>query len=115
MDIKDKVGKLIDQYSGERLWKETVMLAVKTNPTIAREVDWVIQDNKQTRAELVDQKFATNESNSMRLGLRMPTSVSELLAVVDPESFPYPAGEDGIKVVRKLAKTFPEFTIPEKL
>ena len=36
--LKDEVGKLVDKYSGPTLWKEAVYLAVKSNPTIAKDV-----------------------------------------------------------------------------
>ena len=108
--LKEQIGKLVDKYSGPQLWKESVYLAVKSNPTIANQVLEVIKDNKITREELINEHGA-NESGSMRLGLRMPIVVEDILCVVDPENFPVQNGKHGEKITAKLAKTFPEFAI----
>ena len=108
--LKEQVGRLVDKYSGPQLWREAVYLAVKSNPTIAQQVLGVIRDNKITREELKNE-YATNESESMRLGLRMPVVVEDILCVVDPDNFPIQNGKQGAKITAKLAKTFPEFAI----
>lgn len=108
--LKDEIGKLVDKYSGPELWKESVYLAVKSNPTIAKQVLEVIKDNKITRSELINEHGA-NESGSMRLGMRMPVVVEDILCVVDPENFPIQNGKHGEKITAKLAKAFPEFAI----
>lgn len=108
--LKDQISKLVDKYSGPTLWKESVYLAVKSNPTIAKDVLAVIKDNKITRAELLNEHGA-NKSGSMRLGMRMPTVVEDILCVVDPDNFPIKNGKQGEKITAKLAKTFPEFAL----
>jgi len=108
--LKDQIGKLVDKYSGPELWKESVYLAVKSNPTIAKQVLEVIKDNKITRDELINEHGA-NETGSMRLGMRMPVVVEDILCVVDPENFPIQNGKHGEKITVKLAKAFPEFAI----
>jgi hypothetical protein len=108
--LKDQIGKLVDKYSGPELWKESVYLAVKSNPTIAKQVLEVIKDNKITRDELINEHGA-NETGSMRLGMRMPIVVEDILCVVDPENFPIQNGKHGEKITAKLAKAFPEFAI----
>ena len=108
--LKDEVGKLVDKYSGPALWKEAVYLAVKTNPTIAKDVLAIIKDNKVTRAELKN-KYGANDTQSMRLGLRMPVVVEDILSVVDPDNFPVRNGKQGEKITAQLAKTFPEFSL----
>jgi hypothetical protein len=108
--LKDQISKLVDKYSGPELWKESVYLAVKSNPTIATQVLEVIKDNKITREELTNEHGA-NESGSMRLGLRMPVVVEDILCVVDPENFPVQNSKHGEKITAKLAKAFPEFAI----
>jgi hypothetical protein len=108
--LKDQISKLVDKYSGPELWKESVYLAVKSNPTIATQVLEVIKDNKITREELINEHGA-NESGSMRLGLRMPIVVEDILCVVDPENFPVQNSKHGEKITAKLAKAFPEFAI----
>jgi hypothetical protein len=112
--LKDQISSLIDQYTGEQLWQQSIRLAVKGNPDIAKEVLGVIQDNKITRNELLDQAFATNTTNSMRLGLRMPAIVEDILCVVDPYNFPMKNGKQGTKIAQKLARAFPEFAIAAK-
>lgn len=112
--LKEQIASLIDQYTGIQLWQQSVRLAVKGNPDIAKEVLGVIQDNKKTREELFDQTFATNTTNSMRLGLRMPAIVEDILCVVDPDNFPVQNGKHGEKITRKLAQAFPEFAIAAK-
>jgi len=108
--LKDEIGKLVDKYSGPELWKESVYLAVKSNPTIARDVLAIIKDNKETR-EALKSEHGANESGSMRLGMRMPVVVEDILCVVDPENFPIQNGKHGEKITAKLAKAFPEFAI----
>lgn len=112
--LKEQISSLIDKYTGEQLWQQSVRLAVKGNPDIAKEVLGVIQDNKVTRAQLFDQKFAANTTDTMRLGLRMPAIVEDILCVVDPENFPVQNGKHGEKITKKLAKAFPEFAIASK-
>jgi hypothetical protein len=112
--LKEQIASLIDQYTGVQLWQQSIRLAVKGNPDIAKEVLGVIQDNKITRNELLDQAFATNTTNSMRLGLRMPAIVEDILCVVDPYNFPMKNGKQGEKIAQKLAKAFPEFAIAAK-
>ena len=108
--LKDDISKLVDKYSGPELWKESVYLAVKSNPEIAKEVLAIIKDNKATREGLLNEHGA-NESGSMRLGLRMHVVVEDILSVVDPENFPVQNTKHGEKITAKLAKTFPEFAI----
>jgi len=108
--LKDQISKLVDKYSGPELWKQSVYLAVKSNPTIANQVLEVIKDNKITRAELLNEHGA-NKSGSMRLGMRMPVVVEDILSVVDPDNFPIQNGKHGEKITAKLAKAFPEFAI----
>lgn len=108
--LKDQISKLVDKYSGPTLWKESVYLAVKSNPTIAKEVLGIIKDNKITREELLNEHGA-NESGSMRLGLRMPVVVEDILSVVDPDNFPVKNSKEGEKITHQLAKAFPEFAI----
>ena len=108
--LKDDIGKLIDKYNGPQLWQESVKLAVKSNPKIAQEVLAIIKDNKITRAEL-NNEHGANESGSMRLGLRMPVVVEDILSVVDPDNFPIKNNKHGEEITHKLAKAFPEFAI----
>jgi hypothetical protein len=108
--LKDQVGKLVDKYSGPALWKEAVHLAVKTNPTIAKDVLAIIKDNKVTR-ESLHNEYGANTTQSMRLGLRMPVVVEDILSVVDPDNFPVRNGKHGEKITAQLAKAFPEFAI----
>jgi hypothetical protein len=108
--LKDEIGKLIDKYNGEQLWQESVRLAVKSNPKIAQEVLAIIRDNKVTRETLLNEHGA-NESGSMRLGLRMPVVVEDILSVVDPDNFPVKNNKHGEVITHKLAKAFPEFAL----
>ena len=112
--LKDEIGKLIDNYNGIQLWQESVKLAIKSNPTIAKDILGIIKDNKITRSEMIDPKFGTNQSQTMRLALRMPTVVEDILSVVDPDNFPMKNGKEGEAITRKLAKAFPEFSLAEK-
>lgn len=113
-DLKKKISKLIDTKSGPDLWREAVYEAVKNNPTIAQEVNLVIKDNKARRALLADQKYGTNETGSMRYGMRMPFSVEAILAIVDPDRFPMTNENNYKKTMKDLRKVFPEFTISER-
>lgn len=114
-NLKHKIDKLIDTKTGPDLWREAVYEAVKSNPTIAAEVNYVIKDNRITRDELKDAKFGTNDTGSMRFGLRMPFSVEAILQAVDPDHFPM-TNENGYKkTIKQLSKTFPEFVIPDKI
>jgi hypothetical protein len=108
--LKDDIGKLIDKYSGPQLWQESVKLAIKSNPKIAQEILAIIRDNKITRAELNNQ-YGANESGTMRLGMRMPVVVEDILSVVDPDNFPVKNNKHGEAITHKLAKAFPEFAI----
>jgi hypothetical protein len=108
--LKDEIGKLIDKYSGPQLWQESVKLAIKSNPKIAQEVLAIIRDNKVTRETLLNE-YGANESGSMRLGLRMPVVVEDILSVVDPDNFPVKNNKHGEVITHKLAKAFPEFAI----
>lgn len=108
--LKNEISKLIDKYDGPQLWQESVRLAVKSNPKIAQEVLAIIKDNKITRAEL-NNKHGANESGTMRLGLRMPVVVEDILSVVDPDNFPVKSNKHGEVITHKLAKAFPEFAI----
>lgn len=108
--LKDNISKLIDKYDGPQLWQQSVRLAVKSNPKIAQEVLAIIRDNKITRAEL-NNKYGANKSGTMRLGLRMPIVVEDILSVVDPDNFPVKNNKHGEVITHKLAKAFPEFAI----
>lgn len=113
--LKARIDKLVESKSGADLWKEAVYTAVKYNPTIAQEVNAVIKDNRAVRADLKDTKFATNDTGSMRYGLRMPFSVEAILQAVDPDHFPM-TNENGYKkTIKKLERIFPEFLIAEKM
>lgn len=113
-DLRKKISKLIDSKSGPDLWREAVYEAVRHNPTIANEVNLVIKDNRLRRATLADQKFGTNETGSLRYGLRMPFCVEAILATVDPDKFPMDNNNGYKKTIKDLRKTFPEFTIAER-
>lgn len=108
--LKDEVGKLVDKYVGPQLWSEAVRLAVKSNSTIGKEVLAIIKDNKKTRDNLINE-FGVGGTNNMRLGMRIPVVVEDILCVVDPDNFPIKNGKHGEKITLKLAKTFPEFVI----
>lgn len=114
--LKEQISKLIDKYSGEKLWNEAVRLAIKTNPTIAKETYSVIQDVKQEREALIDPTFGVSKDKTMRAGIRMPVSLDNILIAVDPDNFPMNQLEikEQEKVMKKLIKTFPEFAIPQK-
>lgn len=114
--LKQQIGRLIDKYEGETLWLEAVKLAIKTNPTIAKEALLVIRDVKDERSALIDPVFGVSQDKSMRAGLRMPVSLDNILEVVDPENFPINQHEPKHqqKILNKLVKTFPEFALAQK-
>lgn len=112
--LKKEIDRLIEKKTGPELWKEAVYTAVRHNPTIAEEVSRTIKDNREQRELLDDKKFATNQTGSMRYGLRMPFSVEAILAAVDPDHFPMNNSNGYKKTMRQLRKIFPEFSISEK-
>lgn len=114
--LKEQISRLIDKYDGEKLWLESIRMAIRTNPAIARETLSVIRDIKEERKTLVDPVFGVSKDKTMRAGIRMPTSLDNILIAVDPDTFPVnklEPKEQG-KVLKKLIKTFPEFTLAEK-
>lgn len=113
--LKKQIDRLIDSKSGVELWKEAVYAAVKHNPEIAKDVNSVIKGNRAEREALVDQKFGTSKTGSMRHGLRMPFSVEAVLQAVDPDHFPMTNENDYKDTIKKLSKAFPEFVLPQKL
>lgn len=115
--LVERISKLIDKYTGSELWLESVKLAIKINPTIAEEVSLIIKENREIRQNLIDPKYATSETKSMRYGYRWPTSIQTILEVVDPESFPinqHPIPKQN-KIMKQIDKVFGEFRIPEKV
>lgn len=110
-NLQEQISKLIDNYKGTELWLEAVKLAVKTNPKIAQEVLFVIRENRDIRSSLSDTKYAKSTTASMRMGTRVPRSLEDVLMIVDPDTFPINTAKD----MKKFAKAFPEFLIPEKI
>lgn len=115
-DLKEEISRLINKYDGEKLWREAVKIAIKTNPRIAQETLATIRDIKQERQALVDPTFGVSKGKTMRAGIRMPVSLDNILIAVDPNNFPVNQLElnEQQKVMKKLFKTFPEFTLATK-
>lgn len=113
-NLKKLISKIVDTKSGPDLWKEAVYTAVKHNPTIARDVNLTIKDNRRIREELTDQDYGSNTTGSMRYSIRMPFTVEAILAAVDPDHFPM-TNENGYKkTMKQLRKVFPEFAVTNR-
>lgn len=113
----NEIDELVNKHSGPELWEETVRLAVKRNPQIARDVLLTIKDNKEIRASMFDQKYGESTDKTMRQTMRIPQSVDDLLCIVDPENFPMSKLKhpEGLKVMMKLHKVLPEFFVVDRI
>lgn len=112
-----EIDKLVDKYSGPKLWRETVELAVKRNPKIANDVLLTIRDNKEIKGSMLDGKFGESKDKTMRQTMRIPQLVDDLLCIVDPGSFPMNQHEPkkALNIMVKLHKVLPEFFIVERV
>lgn len=112
-----EIDVLVDKYSGQALWRETVRLAVKRNPKIAQDVLLTIRDNKGIREGMIDSKFGESKDKTMRQAMRIPQSVDNLLCIVDPDTFPLNQHEPkkAVNLMVKLHKALPEFFLPERI
>lgn len=110
--LKKEIAKLVDDKKGPELWREAVRTAVKHNPTIAEEVLLTIRENRELREDLHDQKYGTNKTGSMRMGMRIPFSIEAILATVDPDHWPLSNDNGYKKTLKQMQKVLPEFFIP---
>lgn len=118
--IKKSIDEVLKLKSGtpER-WRAAVALYINMNPkeesgyTAKEEYKKLVTENVQTRA-IQDNQFATNKSESMRLGLSAPSWFMQIVEAFDKEAFDKdnPKAKDNF---RKLCKEFGELRIMEKI
>ena len=100
--------------TGTKRWRAAVDFAVKHNPGINIEHQAIVKEVKQLRDQQKNKFGTSGDGNSgLRSTVRVPASIYHVLEMFDPEAFNNTKGEDGKTLVRKLARTFPEYRIYE--
>jgi hypothetical protein len=79
----------------------------------ARRVDSLTKAKVKMLKDNLKNKYATNETGSMRLGLEMPPALLHFIQLFHPDIYDTDAGAKDR--FRKLVKAFPEFQIMEKI
>ena len=111
-ELKKGIDNLVDSgITGPTAWRKAVDLGKKYSPVIRHEMRFIAQRNADERALLKDEKFGTNESESMRQTLGIPETIWYLLKAADPHIDDV---SERPKLTKRLWDTFPEFRVAEK-
>lgn len=109
------VDDILRLPSGPRRWRASVALYLNLNPAdddgfTAKQQYRIIAKQNETTRLMQDNKFASNQSESMRLGLDAPPWFMTVIEAFDRMSFDA-HNPDCKKNLRKLIKEFREFKI----
>lgn len=114
------VDKILMTPSGSpKRWRMAVALYLNLNPrgadgfTAKEQYVQLVKENKITR-EQQDNKFATNKSETMRLGISAPSWFMTVVQAFDPHAFDE-HNPDAKKNIRNLFREFRELKIMEKV
>lgn len=110
-----KVFKRLSALPPEKRWREAVKWLFSTNKEARLEHKGVVESVKELKEEARN-KFASDKNMTLRHGLRMPSTVMATIEIVDPNVTVQLASKDGQdqrKMMHKLMRAFPEYSVPK--